>query len=39
MSFRDVGSEPNLLSEFAVTIFAALCLGLPMAFLIIWICA
>jgi hypothetical protein len=39
MSSRDVGSEPNLLSEFAVTIFAALGLGLPMAFLIIWICA
>ncbi len=39
MSLRDVDSEPNLLSEFALTIVAALGLGLPMAYLIIWICS
>jgi hypothetical protein len=39
MSLRDIETEPNLLSEFAVTIFAALGLGLPIAFLIIWICS
>ncbi len=39
MSLRDVNSEPNLLSEFALTIVAALGLGLPMAYLIIWICS
>ena len=39
MSLRDVDSEPNLLSEFAVTIVAALGLGLPIAYLIIWICS
>jgi hypothetical protein len=39
MSSRDVGSESNLLSEFAVTIFIALGLGLPIAYFIIWICS
>lgn len=39
MSLRDLESEPNLLSEFAVTIVAALGLGLPLAYLIICICS
>ena len=39
MSLRDVEFKANLLSEFALTIFAALGLGLPVAYLIIWICS
>jgi hypothetical protein len=39
MSVRDMRSETNLLSEFALTIFGALSLALPMALAIIWICS
>ena len=39
MSLRDVRSEPNLLSEFALTVFGAFGLGLLMALVIIWICS
>jgi hypothetical protein len=39
MSVRSVRPEANLLSEFALTIFGALGLGLPIAVAIIWICS
>ena len=39
MSLRDVRSEPNLLSEFALTIFGVFSVGLPMTLVIIWVCS
>ena len=39
MSLRDERSEPNLLSEFALTIVSSFSLALPMAVVIIWICS
>jgi hypothetical protein len=39
MSLRDERSEPNLLSEFALTIVSSLGLSLPVALVIIWICS
>jgi hypothetical protein len=39
MSAPTVRPEPNLLSEFALTILGTLGLGLPLAVAIIWICS
>jgi hypothetical protein len=38
-SLRDVRSEKNLLTEFALTIFGVLGVGLPMTLVIIWVCS
>lgn len=39
MSRRELHADGNLLSAFALMIAGALGIGLPMALLIIWICA
>ena len=39
MSLHDVRYETNLLTEFALTIFGVLSVGLPMALMIIWVCS
>ena len=39
MSLRDVRSEKNLLTEFALTIFDVFSVGLPMTLVIIWVCS
>jgi len=39
MSSRDVQSDDNLLSAFALMIGGALGVGLPVALVIIWVCS
>jgi hypothetical protein len=39
MSSREVQSDDNLLSAFALMIGGALGVGLPMALVIIWVCS
>jgi hypothetical protein len=39
MSLRDVRSEKNLLTEFALTIFGVFSVALPATLIIIWVCS
>jgi hypothetical protein len=39
MSGHELQAAENLLSAFALTIGGALVVGLPMAFVIIWVCS